>query len=155
MALTAVISDIHSNIHALRSVLDDAGEQGAERIVCLGDVVGYGAHPVECADMAMKFSVCLRGNHEAGLLGALDGFNYDARRAAEWTRDLMKTSMFAGADKKARWNFITNLPERCEEEDALFVHGSPRDPVWEYLFESNCAGPLEDARENVVACRRW
>lgn len=152
MSLTAIISDIHSNIHALEAVLDDVRKHGAERIVCLGDVVGYGAHPAECVDIASTFSVCLRGNHEAGMMGALGGFNSDARRAAEWSRDLMKPSLLAGGEKKHRWNFLRDLPERCEENDVLFVHGSPRDPVWEYLFEADCAGLLDDAPVKIAEC---
>ena len=152
MSLTAIISDIHSNIHALEAVLDDARNHGAERIVCLGDVVGYGAHPVECVDMARTFSVCLRGNHEAGMMGALGGFNSDARRAAEWSRDLMKPPLLAGGGKRDRWKFLRDLPERREEDDVLLVHGSPRDPVWEYLFETDCAGPLDDAPAKIGEC---
>jgi len=147
---TAIISDIHSNLHALQAVLDDTRLQGAERIVCLGDVVGYGAHPVECVDIAMTLAFCLRGNHEAGVLGRLDAFNSDARAAAQWTRDLMKPGMLGRGAKKERWRFIENLPERREEGDILFVHGAPRDPVWEYLFESECTDLLGNVTSKVA-----
>jgi len=147
---TAIVSDIHSNIHALRAVLDDIRAQGVERIVCLGDVVGYGAHPEECVDIARTFSFCLRGNHEAGVLGRLDLFNTDARRAGEWTRSLMKPGLLAGSAKKERWRFIEGLAESREEGEVLFVHGSPRDPVWEYLFESDCAALLAEPSEKIA-----
>ena len=150
MAITAIISDIHSNIHALRAVLDHAREQGADRIICLGDVIGYGAHPEECVDLARTFAVCLRGNHEQGCLGQWDEFNSDAKAATVWTRRRLKPGLFPAAVKRERWQFINATQKSFEEDDVLYVHGSPRDPVWEYIFESDCADVLGDVSEKLT-----
>jgi len=154
MPPTAILSDIHSNIHALHAVLEDVRSRGAERIVCLGDVVGYGAHPIECIDLARTFDFCLRGNHEEGVTGRVDPFNEDARQAALWTRRLLKPGLLASQEKRDRWQFVHNRPLRREEGGVLFVHGSPRAPVWEYLFEFDCADlmgrPSEKISENLA-----
>ncbi len=112
----------------------DIKSRGIERIICLGDVVGYGANPAECADIAMGFDVCLVGNHEWAVLNEPIGFNPAARKAVEYTKRLLKPGLFAGAQVKKRWEFIKSLPDRHEEGDYLFVHGSPTNPVEEYLL---------------------
>ncbi|HUS57549.1 MAG TPA: metallophosphoesterase family protein [Planctomycetota bacterium] len=142
MPPTAVISDIHANIHALQAVLAHIKEQGIERVICLGDVIGYGAHPAECIDAARAFAVCLRGNHEQGVLHDASKFNREAQRATMWTRSQLKPGLLSASAKKARWRFLETLPESHQENDVLFVHGSPRNPVWEYLFEMDSADLL-------------
>ena len=150
MAITAIISDIHSNIHALRAVLDHAREQRAERIICLGDVIGYGSHPEECIDLARTFAVCLRGNHEQGCLGHWEEFTTDARTATIWTRQRLRPGLFAAAAKRERWQFIKSTQNSFEEDGSLYVHGSPRNPVWEYIFDSDCADVLGDVPEKLA-----
>jgi len=150
MAPTAIVSDIHSNIHALNAVLEDARACSVQRVVCLGDVIGYGAHPIECIDAARTFDFCLRGNHEDGIAGKLDLFNEDARQAALWTRRLLKAGLLAPEEKKNRWQFVQERPRRREEEGAMFVHGSPRNPVWEYLFDFDCADLFGRASDKVM-----
>ncbi len=85
----AVVSDVHSNLPALEAVLDAARDEGAARIVCAGDLVGYYAHPDESIDLLRRHdATCIAGNHDrvAAGLAAPDGFGRVARRAIDWTR---------------------------------------------------------------------
>lgn len=141
--MNAIISDIHANLEALRAALADIREQGASRIICLGDVIGYGANPRECLDLAMEFDVVLRGNHEQALMTEFDGSNFNKRAKASitWTRNQLSP---LGEDREAnlrRWNFLDTLPETHTEGDALFVHGTPRDPITEYLYPRDVERP--------------
>ncbi len=86
----ALISDIHSNLEALESVLADIKQQGITEIYCLGDIIGYGPNPRECIDLVMKCNVCLLGNHDQGALFDPEGFNTGAERAIFWTRDQLE-----------------------------------------------------------------
>jgi len=144
--LTALISDLHSNWPALEVALADARERGARRFVCLGDVVGYGAAPCLCLDEVMKIcgadatfgglepGLCLLGNHEAALLGGAEDFNPNARRAIDWTREAI---LHADGDRErslAYWDFLGGLEPLAIDGEVVFAHGSPRDPVREYLM---------------------
>lgn len=145
--LTAIISDLHGNRAALEVCLKDAEERGVERFVCLGDVVGYGAEPRPCLDAVMERCVpeptvagpngqpllgglCLKGNHEEALLFSADDFNPRARAAIEWTREEVGRDP---ARSDAYWDFIGDLPALDRDDLAMFAHGSPRDPVREYV----------------------
>ena len=86
MKRTAIVSDIHGNLAALEAVLEDIGSQNVDRVVCLGDVIGYGPHPCDCLDHAMKFSFCVLGNHDSIALFDPEGFNVAAEQAIFWTR---------------------------------------------------------------------
>lgn len=149
---TAIISDLHANVPALETALADARRRGAERYVCLGDVIGYGAQPRECLDEVMRLCVadpfdvradpgdaplagglCLQGNHEHALLGSAEDFNPKARAAIEWTRDEINR----GDDRATSydyWDFLDGLRPSAKDDRAMFAHGSPRDPVREYLL---------------------
>jgi diadenosine tetraphosphatase ApaH/serine/threonine PP2A family protein phosphatase len=121
----AVLSDIHANLPALEAVLAALGPVDA--VWHLGDVVGYGPHPDEVVARLRELgAVGVRGNHDAAALGVLDveWFNADARRAIEWT---------AGRIAPATRAWLAELPERREIEGLTLVHGSPRDPTWEYV----------------------
>lgn len=146
MTLTALISDLHSNWTALEVAVNDARERGAKRFVCLGDVIGYGARPCPCLDEVMKLctedatfgglepGLCLLGNHEYALLNHAEDFNPNARAAIEWTRDQINT---AGGDKDRSydyWDFLGGLEPMLADDGVLYAHGSPRDPVREYLL---------------------
>jgi diadenosine tetraphosphatase ApaH/serine/threonine PP2A family protein phosphatase len=88
--LYAVLGDIHANLHALEAVLDDIDEAGADRVLCVGDVVGYGAYPEECVEMLQDLDPLLvAGNHDWAVIGKIgvDYFNADARDSIEWTRE--------------------------------------------------------------------
>jgi len=115
----------------LTSVLADAESQGANTVLCLGDLVGYGADPVACVELVgARAAAVVAGNHEHGALGLmrLDWFNSFARAAALWTRDRL--------DEDHR-RYLTQLPLMTEIEEATLVHASPRHPEeWDYLLSA-------------------
>lgn len=129
----ALISDIHSNLEALTAVLADIRSQGIIDIYCLGDVVGYGPNPRECIDEVMNCRVCLLGNHDQGALFDPEGFNTGAERAIFWTREQLESSGSL-ANGQRRWDFLGELPRTYQDGSFLFVHGSPRNPLNEYVF---------------------
>ena len=131
----ALLSDIHSNLPALDAVLEAATDVDA--IWHLGDVVGYGPDPDGVvARLRERDATGVRGNHDAAACGGpeIDWFNPDARRAMEWTRTAL-------SDDTRAW--LEALPERRTEAGCDLVHGSPRDPLWEYVTS------IGVARENL------
>jgi predicted phosphodiesterase len=130
----ALISDIHSNIEALEAVLADIREQGIGEIYCLGDLVGYGPNPREVIDEVMRCKVCLLGNHDQGALFDPEGFNSGAERAIFWTRSQLEEGPGTATMRQRRWDFLGELPRTHLEENRLFVHGSARNPLNEYVF---------------------
>jgi len=129
----ALVSDIHSNLEGLEAVLADIQDQGIAEIFCMGDVVGYGPNPRECIDKIMECKLCLLGNHDQGALFDPEGFNTGAERAIFWTRAQLEASG-EGSDGFRRWDFLGELPRNYQENDLLFVHGSARNPLNEYVF---------------------
>lgn len=134
MTKTAIVSDIHGNLAALEAVLEDIERQSVDRIVCLGDVIGYGPNPRECLDRAMKFDFCVLGNHDSSALFDPEGFNVAAEQAIFWTRSQIECGGDGADASRRRMKYICDLPRLVEEGDALFVHGSPRGPTNEYVF---------------------
>jgi predicted phosphodiesterase len=130
--LKALISDIHGNLEALDAVLADIAAQGITEIYCLGDIVGYGPNPRECIDRIVSCKLCLLGNHDQGALFDPEGFNPGAERAIFWTRDQLEKGDPKGNEK--RWEFLGELPRMHREGKFLFVHGSARNPLNEYVF---------------------
>jgi predicted phosphodiesterase len=130
----ALISDIHSNLEALQAVLADIRQQGITEIYCLGDIIGYGPNPLECIDQVVKFNFCLLGNHDQGALFDPEGFNAGAERAIFWTRQQLESGPGSSADRLRRWEFLGELPRSRRENGLLFVHGSARNPLNEYVF---------------------
>jgi len=130
----AIISDIHGNLEALEAVLSDIRSQGITEIFCLGDVVGYGPNPCECLDRVMKCDACILGNHDQGALFDPEGFNSGAERAIFWTRDQLENARGSAGDNAARWDFLGELPRTIRRDDFLYVHGSARNPLNEYVF---------------------
>ena len=127
----AILSDIHSNLVALEAVLDDVGEVDGLRV--LGDIVGYGPEPDEVvARLRSEGATGVYGNHDLAALGGelIEWFNPDARAAIEWTM-----GRISGATR----DWLTDLPETVEEGSFTLVHGSPRDPVWEYILTPDIA----------------
>lgn len=130
----ALISDIHGNLEALEVVLDDIKSQGLTEIYCLGDIIGYGPNPRECIDRVMaNCTVTLLGNHDQGAMFDPDGFNIGAERAIFWTREQLETPSDRDNNEK-RWEFLGELPRSHRNGSFLFVHGSPRNPLSEYIF---------------------
>lgn len=127
-----VFSDIHSNLTALEAVLAAAGNVDA--YWCLGDLVGYGPDPNECIALVRNLPnlVCVRGNHDAATLGEVDQntFNHEASLAITWT----KRNLNAESQE-----FLLSLPERMLMDDITLVHGSPRNPVWDYIMDAMTA----------------
>ncbi|MBN1588119.1 MAG: metallophosphoesterase family protein [Pirellulales bacterium] len=131
---TAIVSDIHSNLASLNAVLADIKSQDVQRTICLGDIVGYGPDPCACIDLVMTCDVCLLGNHDQGALFDPEGFNSGAERAIFWTRSQLETSAANSAAGDRRWEFLGELPRNYQDGDFLFVHGSARNPLNEYVF---------------------
>ena len=132
MARRAILSDIHGNLEALSAVLADIETQNVDEIFCLGDVIGYGPDPRLCIDRCREFDMTLLGNHDNGALFDPDGFSSGAERAIFWTRSQLEDNSVE--DSRSRWDFIARLPRTFRDGDLMFVHGSPRSPLNEYVF---------------------
>ena len=130
-----LISDIHANLAAFESVLEDAAGL-YDKVWCLGDMVGYGPDPNECVELLLTLDhECIAGNHDWAVLGKLDidDFNPDARFASLWTREQLTD--------KVR-DYLNNLDTGLiREELYTLVHGSPRHPIWEYILSPTIAQP--------------
>ena len=135
----AIVSDIHGNLEALTAVLADIQSQGITEIYCLGDVIGYGPNPCECIDRVMQFGLCILGNHDQGALFDPDGFSSGAERAIFWTRSQLEANK--NGEQTRRWMFLCELPRTHREGDHLFVHGSARSPLNEYVFPEDIYNP--------------
>jgi len=127
-----IISDIHANLTALDAVLADAGQFDA--VWCLGDLVGYGPDPNECIQRIQQLPglVCLSGNHDAAVSGIIEisSFNDEARKAVIWTQNVIKPQ---------HKNFLKGLTPTSEVGTVLLAHGSPREPIWEYVLDARTA----------------
>ncbi len=131
----AIISDIHANLEALEAVMADIDAQGISQVFCLGDLVGYGVDAPACVDLVRRrCAVCLCGNHDWALLNSTVGFNRAAKQAIEVTRRRLSPGRLRLPWRRRRWEFLRNLEHRHTAGDWLLVHGSPRDPVTEYIF---------------------
>jgi diadenosine tetraphosphatase ApaH/serine/threonine PP2A family protein phosphatase len=129
----AVVSDIHSNLHALEAVLAAIEAEAPDELWCLGDLVGYGPRPNECcATIAERADVCLAGNHDLAVRGTIDvaEFHGDAGLAASWTREVLEPEWQGLLDRLE--------PEGAAQGVALY-HGSARDPIWEYVLSDEAA----------------
>ena len=133
-SLRALISDIHGNLEALTAVLADIRKKGVTEIYCLGDIVGYGPNPAECIDLVMELDMSLLGNHDQAALFDPEGFNAGAERAIFWTRSVLEQGVGPKAEK--RWDFLGELNRRFRDEESrtMYVHGSARNPLNEYVF---------------------
>ncbi len=135
----AIIGDIHANLAAFAAVLDDIKRRGGvEKVWCLGDVVGYGPDPHECLELLRQTNhVCVAGNHDWAAIGKIDTseFNPDAAAACHWTAQQLSSTDI---------EYLEKLPLVIEEGDFTLVHGSPREPIWEYILS------IDTARENFT-----
>ncbi|WP_437191463.1 metallophosphoesterase family protein [Planctomicrobium sp. SH527] len=131
--MRAIISDIHGNLEALEAVLTDIRQQGIAQIYCLGDIIGYGPNPRECIDLIRHHcQTTILGNHDQAALFDPEGFNAGAERAIFWTRKMLESGDPNSNEK--RWEFLGDLPRMRREDKFLFVHGSARNPLNEYVF---------------------
>ena len=140
---TAFISDIHANVHAFKAVLEDVRQHDIDRMVCLGDVIGYGPDPIECLDLVQEHcALTLLGNHDFACRTEPVNFNFMARDAALWTRDRLDLPYPDESARDRRIAFLDSLPvRRLLDEDRRFlcVHGSSRHPTNEYVFPDDGA----------------
>ena len=141
----AIVSDVHGNRHAFEAVLDDIRAVSADRVWCLGDLVGYGADPNACIALARaETDVCLAGNHDLAVTGelALDDFSRGAAIAAEWTRDTIEPDALA---------WLSTLRPQDDSQEVGLYHASPRDPVWEYVLNALLADLCMDRQSRRVS----
>lgn len=129
-----VLADIHGNLGAFQAVLADAQRRGGfDAIACLGDIVGYGPDPAGCIALLRSYThVAVAGNHDGGAIGktSLDYFNPAAAQACRWSgRQLVPEQR----------KYLEGLPLVATLGDCTLVHGSPRDPIWEYLVSEASA----------------
>jgi diadenosine tetraphosphatase ApaH/serine/threonine PP2A family protein phosphatase len=134
--LLAIFADIHANRQAFGACLDFARAHGAERIICLGDYVGYGADPewtVETVmDLVGKGALAVRGNHDTAIGASSESMNAEAQAAIEWTR---------GRLSAPQRRFLAELPLALQEEDRLYVHSEASHPArWRYVQSTADAG---------------
>jgi diadenosine tetraphosphatase ApaH/serine/threonine PP2A family protein phosphatase len=143
--LIAIATDVHGNRPAFEAVIAAADAAGADEMWCLGDLVGYGAEPDACVELAERHcSVCLAGNHDLGVIGvlSLEDFSRGARIAAEWTAETIS--------EETREFLLALTPEGEARGYGLF-HASPRDPIWEYVLSGLTAELCFDATEFRVS----
>jgi diadenosine tetraphosphatase ApaH/serine/threonine PP2A family protein phosphatase len=147
--LLAIFSDIHANRQAFSACLDAARARGAQRIIFLGDFVGYGGDPEWTVDMAVRLiadgAVAVRGNHDEAIVAGAEAMNPDAQTAIEWTR---------GRLSAAQRRFLAGLPLTLEEEDRLYVHAEASRPsCWRYVQStSDAARSLIATQAHVTFC---
>jgi predicted phosphodiesterase len=140
----AVISDIHANRQAFEATLEAVADSDAAELWCLGDLVGYGAEPDACVELAREHAaVCLAGNHDMAVTGEipLDEFSRGASLAAQWTREVMSPENLS---------FLEGLEPKGHEGQIGLYHASPRDPVWEYVLSALLAELCLDAQPHRV-----
>lgn len=129
-----IISDIHSNLAALEAVLADVDLDTIDRVWCLGDVVGYGPCPNECIDRLLELPdyYCVAGNHDWAAINRIDvaEFNPSAQIACRWTSEQLTPESRT---------YLENLPTRIIQGKYTLVHGSPREPIWEYIIYPSTA----------------
>jgi predicted phosphodiesterase len=133
MPKIAIISDIHSNLEAFKAVLKEIKKLNIDKIYCCGDIVGYGAEPNKCIELVRKEKIIsVKGNHDIGCVNLQDKelFNEWGKAAIEWSNKVLS---------QENKQFLFDLPNYLEAEGIYFVHGSPRDYLWEYVYPS-CSG---------------
>ncbi len=139
--LLAVFADIHANRQAFSACLDAARARGVERMICLGDYVGYGADPEWTVDTVMGLvgegAIAVRGNHDNAVQTASETMNAEAQAAIEWTR---------GRLSQAQRRFLADLPLAHQDEDRLYVHSEASSPLkWRYVQSTT------DAARSMIA----
>ena len=132
--LLGFISDLHANLPALEAVFEDVDDQRLDVLICLGDLVGYGASPNEVAELAFeKADLCLAGNHDLAAIGSFDLalFNTHARASAKWTSEVLT---------RVTISTLSSLRSPRDAFGLFLAHASVRDPVAEYISSPQVAG---------------
>jgi predicted phosphodiesterase len=144
-ARVAILSDVHGNLPAFEAVIEDVRKTGVDAIWNLGDLVGYGAQPDECVELARQTcDLCLIGNHDLVVIDKLsvEDFSANAATAALWTRDHIKPESL---------EFLKDLSPKDESGEMKLYHASPRDPIWEYVLSVGLADACLDAMPGRLA----
>ncbi|MBI3725801.1 metallophosphoesterase family protein [bacterium] len=127
----AILSCVHANADAFLAVVEDAEKRGVEQIVCLGDLVGFGPDPQDCVDIAReRCAITTLGCHDESLLDGGAHLPSSIRATIDWSKEVIS----AGSKGGARLEYLSKLPQQYDSGGIAFLHGSPRDPVSEYLF---------------------
>jgi predicted phosphodiesterase len=137
----AVISDVHANLPALRSVLAAIEQEGTSELWCLGDLVGYNADPEACTRIVIEQAeICLAGNHDLVVNGSVDVtvFAHDAAVAARWAAQTLSEEAL---------DMLRALEPSGRRAGVVMHHASPRDPVWEYVIDSRTAQQCLDVQD--------
>jgi predicted phosphodiesterase len=140
----AIVSDVHGNRQAFESVLEAIEASECQEMWCLGDLVGYGADPDVCVDLAREHAaICLAGNHDLVVTGALplEMFSRGAALAARWTQDTISPQTRS---------YLESLQPSQTDEPVGLYHASPRDPVWEYVLSDLQAELCLDSQQHRV-----
>jgi predicted phosphodiesterase len=140
----AIVSDVHGNRQAFEAVLAAIDSSACERIWCLGDLVGYGADPDACVELARgRSELCLAGNHDLAVIGTLpvEDFSAWAYAATSWTQATIKPETLS---------FLQSLAPSDHREGLGLFHASPRDPVWEYVLSAQQAAECLDAQQDRI-----
>jgi len=147
--LLAVFTDIHANRQAFSACLDFARARGAERMICLGDYVGYGADPEwtvgTVMDLVERGAIAVRGNHDSAIAMTTESMNAEAQAAIEWTR---------GRLSAPQRRFLADLPLALQEDDRLYVHSEASNPArWRYVqTASDAARSLAATEAQITFC---
>jgi len=128
----AIVSCVHGNLEAFQAVVADAEQRGVERIVFLGDLVGFGPDPVACVDLArQKCAIALKGCHDHALVAGAGHLPPPVRASLEWAKEELGADPVQGP---LRLDYLEKLPQHYESAGIVFLHASPRDATNEYLF---------------------
>jgi diadenosine tetraphosphatase ApaH/serine/threonine PP2A family protein phosphatase len=141
----ALLSDVHGNLPAFEAVLGDVEGQAVEAVWCLGDLVGYGAQPDECVQLARdRCDLSLAGNHDLVVTGEIpiSDFSSSAAAAARWTQEVIS---------EGTMGFLKHLAAADASREPALYHASPRDPVWEYVLSTWQADECMDLMDARVA----
>jgi diadenosine tetraphosphatase ApaH/serine/threonine PP2A family protein phosphatase len=147
--LLAIFADIHANRQAFAACLDFARARGAERMICLGDFVGYGADPEWTVDTVMGLvdagAMAVRGNHDNAIGSTAESMNAEAQAAIEWTR---------GRLSAVQRRFLAELPLTRQDDDRLYVHSEASTPSkWRYVQSTaDAARSIQATSAHVTFC---
>lgn len=145
--MIAILSDIHGNLEAMEAVLRDAAAFDVHAIYCLGDIVGYGPDPIPCIRRAMKWDLVLKGNFDEAGLGDDDLPGWSSMEARR-TILRFRSQLSQQSDRGAITEFLSSLPSHYAKAEAVYVHGTPRNHLYEYLFPEDI---YNERKMNAVA----